>query len=326
MQLLAIEKDLIRKPLNRDTVILITGAHGVLGHAVRDYLVTEGFTRLLYPKRDEFDLLDPHQISTYFTQHKPQILIHLAATVFGLGGNLKNQMHNAIQNAQINNNLFSVLLKNPVERIFFAGTVASYPYPYKRIPLHEDDFFTGLPHGSEFGYASVKRHAHTYLHILQETMGIDYIYGIFTNLYGEYDRFNSENGHVIPSLIFKAHQAVLNNESFEVWGDGSASRDFMHARDAARAVLICLEHQLEERLINISSAQEVSIRQVAEMIAKEAGVKNVCFNANQPVGIASRIVNNQRLLQLGFQPTISIQSGLSSTYQWYVSNLENVRQ
>jgi GDP-L-fucose synthase len=319
-------KLLNRRPLDRNAPILITGAHGVLGNAVLEHFKSEGFKHLLHPKRNELDLLDNEKVNSYFAQHKPQIVIHLAATVFGLGGNLKNQMRAVIENTQINNNLFAALLSNPVERIFFAGTVASYPYPYHRVPLNEEDFFIGLPHGGEFGYASAKRHAYSYLHILHESFGTDFVYGIFTNLYGENDRFDVLNGHVIPSLIVKAHQAALNDESFEVWGDGSASRDFMHAKDAARAVLICLENHQNERLINISNAQDITIRQITEIIAQAAGVKKIHFDKTKPVGIASRVVNNQRLRGLGFQPSISIQEGLTKTYKWYMSHLENVRQ
>lgn len=316
----------MNKKLDRDIPLLITGAGGVLGTALTSYLTESGFQKILAPKRDEMDLLDSLSVNSYFEKHQPRVVIHLAATVFGLGGNLKHQMRSIMENTLINNNVFAALLAYPASRVFFAGTVASYPVPYRQVPLMEEDFFDGLPHGGEFGYAMAKRHAYAYLKILSEEVGTDFTYGIFTNLYGENDRFDENNGHVIPSLIVKAHEALMHHQVLNVWGDGSAKRDFLHAYDAARAVLLCLEGDSQNSLINISSAEGTSIRRVAEVLTEIAGIKGVYFDDEKPVGIPSRIVNNQRLLNLGFSPSISINEGLVRSYQWYVSNLENIRK
>lgn len=312
--------------IDRNVRLLITGAGGVLGKAVIAHLQDEGFTQLLTPNKLELDLLDPISTQAYFRDNQPKAIIHLAATVFGLAGNLKFQMRSALENTAINNNLFTQLQHFPIERLFFAGTVASYPFPYKGMPLVESMFFDGLPHYGEFGYAMAKRHAYTYLRLLTEELGVHCTYGIFTNLYGPHDRFDVEHGHVIPSLIVKAYESVTTNQPFNVWGDGLAERDFLHAKDAARAVLFCLDHNKDNSLVNISSGQGVSIRHIAETIASAAGISDVCFEPEKPVGIPVRVVDNSELVSLGFVPSISIEEGLSSTFEWYVSNIESIRK
>lgn len=303
--------------LDRDAPILITGSSGMLGSAVVAYLRQTGFTRLLTPTRQEMNLLDYKSTQAYLSKYQPHSIIHLASIVFGLGGNLDHQMFSLLKNTTINNNIFTWLQEHPVERFFFAGTVASYSYPYFSLPLKEENFFDGLPHYGEFGYAMAKRHAYSYLKILSQETIMKFTYGIFTNLYGKNDNFDIKNGHVIPSLIAKAYSAAKSNTSLEVWGDGSAVRDFLHVEDAAQAILICLDQNDENRLINISSGYGISIRNIAEIIASAAQVQELHFSAAKPTGILKRIVSNNQLTMLGFNQLIPIEEGLRNTYEWY---------
>ncbi len=306
---------------------LVTGSGGVLGRAVVDQLNQCGFGDVLSPSRRELDLLDPNATEAFLAANSPDVVVHLAATVFGLGGNMKNQQRAVIENSAINHHLFSAVAKYPVEKFFFAGTVASYPYPYREMPLKEEQFFNGLPHSGEFGYAMAKRHAYSYLRILGQETGMRCTYGIFTNLYGNHDRFDVEGGHVIPSLIAKAHDAASRGVPLDVWGDGSAERDFLHADDAASAIMLCLNNDDEaERLINISSGEAVSVRHITECIASEAGVTDIRFNSDKPVGIQKRVVDNTQLKSLGFVPKVTIEDGLSRTYRWFTENQVNIRQ
>lgn len=309
-----------------DSVILITGSGGGLGNAVIKNLQKKGFKNLLAPSRNSLDLLNQDAVFDYFSEKRPQIVIHLASIVFGLLGNMENQMRSLIENTQINSNLFSAIDNFPVKNIFFAGTVAAYPYPYKQIPLQESDFFHGLPHSGEFGYAMSKRHAYAYLKLLAETKNIRYTYGIFTNLYGEYDRFDENNGHVIPSLVMKAYRSSHFKESFSVWGDGRAERDFLHFNDAAEAIFLCITKEKAESLINISSNVAISIRSVAELIAQEANISDITFLSDKPVGIPSRVVENSRLKSIGFSQTVSIEQGIKNLYNWYSRNITEVRK
>lgn len=305
--------------------ILVTGAQGGLGKALVGILKYEGFQFLLIPSKDELNLLNLESLEKYFLAHKPDVVIHLASVVFGLQGNLDNQFRSLSENTRLNDNLFTVISKYSLKNFFFAGTVASYSYPYHEQTLREYSFLSGTPHQGEFGYAMSKRHAYAYLEILRDKIGLDYTYGIFTNLYGENDRFNLIDGHVVPSLIAKSYIAYANTESLNVWGNGEAVRDFLHFRDAAKAILICLKQQGGNGLINISSGCGVKISEVAKIIASAANIKEVLFQKDKPVGIPSRVVDNSAIVSLGFSQEIEINDGLYQLYDWYAKNIDRIR-
>jgi GDP-L-fucose synthase len=305
--------------------ILITGAGGLVGSALVRALRRLEVPGMLTPSRAELDLLDASATAQYFSVHRPAAVVHLAAVVYGLGGNLRDQIGILTQNTLINSNVFSAMVRHPVRKCFFAGTVASYPFPYKSETLQEAEFFNGLPHAGEFGYAAAKRHAYSYLHLMAKDMGLSFAYGIFTNLYGENDRFNVQDGHVIPSLIAKAHTAAQSHSYLEVWGDGSAERDFLHADDAARAVLACLAGGEKELLLNISSGVGVSMRALAECVAGAAGLPGIAYTPAKPTGIPRRVVDNSRMRRLGVEPTIRLEDGIGAVYRWYATNAASAR-
>jgi len=311
--------------LDKNSTILVTGSGGVLGSAILSELNRSGFHNILSPDRSELNLLDANSTRSYIRKYKPKSIIHLASLVYGLGGNLKYQLQSVIANTAINNNLFSAISEVETEHFFFAGTVASYPFPYSAIPIVEESFFNGLPHDGEFGYAMAKRHAYTYLKIMSKKNGIRFVYGIFTNLYGPRDKFDVENGHVIPSLIAKGYDAGTKKESLTVWGDGSAIRDFLYASDAASAAVLCMKNPSND-IINISSGCGVPISAIAELICSYYGVDKINYLTDRPVGIPSRIVDNSRLKKLGFSVSISIEEGIRQTCDWYEKNINGIRQ
>lgn len=312
--------------ITQNSKVLVTGAGGGLGKVVLSTLRSHGYSMILAPSRCDLNLLDAESVSRYIGLHQPNAVLHLAALVFGLQGNLDNQMRSLLENSQINENIFSALDIHPVDYFFFASTVAAYAYPYKRIPLVEEDFFGGLPHDGEFGYAMSKRHAYAYLKILKDTKGTNFTYGIFTNLYGENDRFNDNAGHVIPSLITKANRALLEKKPLLVWGDGTAERDFLHFDDAAQAILRCMEIGTTPELVNISSGRSTSIRMLTELVCKTAGVADIEFQIDKPVGIQSRVVDNTLLRNLGFSQSIGLDFGIQRLYRWYSENISGVRR
>jgi len=312
--------------ITQNSKILVTGAGGGLGKALLFLLRKQGYSTILAPSRHDLNLLDAESVGHYIGVHRPNAVVHLAAVVFGLQGNLDNQMRSLVENSQINANLFAALESHPADYCFFAGTVAAYAYPYKRIPLIEDNFFGGLPHGGEFGYAMAKRHAYAYLKVLKDTKGTNFTYGIFTNLYGENDRFNDNSGHVIPSLIKRTNGAHIDKKPFLVWGDGKAERDFLHFDDAANAILCCMKIGNTPELVNISSGSSTSIRMLSELICKSAGITNIEFQIDKPVGIQSRVVDNTVLRSLGFNQSINLDFGIQRLHRWYSENILGVRE
>ena len=313
--------------MNKNSKILLTGSGGVLGKAILSELEVQGYINVLAPNRNELDLLQVSDVMDYVAVHQPEVVIHLASLVYGLAGNMNNQMQSLYNNTAINNNLFFALSNNSnVKQVFFAGTVAAYPYPFKSLPLVETEFtFEKSPHFGEYGYAMSKRHALSYLKLLSDLNNVRYVYGVFTNLYGEDDRFDTHGGHVIPSLVAKAFVARDSGKPLEVWGDGSAVRDFMYSQDAARAVIHCLSVSKEDQIINISTSKGVSIAEVANEIAKCVGVSRVVFQSDKPTGIVNRVVNNERLVSLGFESQIDMHEGIARVCEWYEKNQEKVR-
>jgi len=250
--------------MNFDDKILITGATGLLGAAIVSKLKSQGYVNLLIPTHKELDLLEINMAESWFNKHKPSYVFHLASLVYGLKGNLENQLKSIHQNTQINLNILNACANYSIKKIFFAGTVASYPFPYPSLPLEEKFFLDGEPHAGEYGYATAKRHALSYLKILKETKNIDYCYGIFTNMYGINDRYDIDGGHVIPALIKKALNAIqTDKKSLTVWGNKNTTRDFLNSKDAAHAAILCM--QSFTGTINIASGESISIEIIDEI-------------------------------------------------------------
>ena len=306
--------------MSREKVrVLVTGASGLLGSAVKELLHYSNKYELLCPTREEMDCLDFNSVDAYFKKTEPNIIIHLAATVYGLKGNLDNQMLALINNTKIDNNIFHAISLNRdfISKIFYAGTVAAYNYPYQRLPLKEEFLLDGNPHFGEYGYAMAKRHALAYLNILKRNHGVDFIYGVMTNLYGPNDRFNTENGHVIPSLLLKAHGANESRSPLIVWGRKETTRDFLYSLDAAKIIINLLESSYSG-IINIASGKESTMEDLVKEIVKLfPEIPTFSFDSEKPVGIPKRSVDVSKLEQLGFLSGIhSLKDGLKETVDW----------
>ena len=307
-----------------DAPVLVTGGNGMLGKALLRELKVQGFTRLLAPGRQELDLLDRTATENYLKHHRPALVFHLASIVFGLLGNMRHQVQAIGDNTRLNLNLLGAASAAGVRRLFFAGTVAIYPFPYRGLPLKESMVWEGKPHYGEYGYASAKRHALAQLEILAREEGMEYTYGLLTNLYGPEDRYDDQNGHVIPSLITKMHRAVTLGEPLTVWGNGAAKRDFLHAADAARAILLATRETVG--CLNLASGDTVTIRQLVETLCHVAGHQGQpVWQTDKPVGIPERSVCTEGLRSLGFRPLHNLEKGLKDTWDWYAAHHREAR-
>lgn len=305
--------------LGEKDVILVTGAHGLLGRAVRKQLEEKGCRQVLSPSRAELDYTDAAATRAYFLRERPAYVFHLASVVFGLLGNMMHQVEALATSTLLNHNVIMNSAEVGVRKLFFAGSVASYPFPYRKMPLTEEMFWNGDPHQGEYGYAHAKRHALAYLQLLKAHSGMDFFYGILTNLYGPEDRFDDKHGHVIPSLIKKMHRAKHRGESFRVWGDGSATRDFMYVVDAAAAVVHGMENL--SGLANISSGETLSIRKIVEALSRAAEYSGeTVWETERPVGIPERSVSADLIRAAGFRCDFSIDEGMRETWNWFEAN------
>lgn len=305
--------------------ILITGASGLLGSAIVSELENLGFSNLLVPTHKELDLLEPEAVDSWFEKNQPDYVYHLASLVYGLKGNLDNQHKSIHQNTQINLNILGACTNHAVKKVFFAGTVASYPFPYPSLPLEEKFFLDGEPHAGEYGYAISKRHALSYLKILKETKNMDYCYGIITNMYGINDKYDVDGGHVVPALIKKALDAIQTDEkSLMVWGNKDTTRDFLNSKDAAHAAILCMESFTGA--INIASGDSISIETIVKTIDEFFEHKlSITWDHDAPIGVPQRSVNIDKLKSIGFSKQVSLRAGIFEAIDWAQNSKNTLR-
>jgi GDP-L-fucose synthase len=301
----------------------VTGGAGLLGSAICELLKKSG-DNFVAPRSQELNYLDRDAVLAFVQAERPTHMIHLATKVYGLKGNMNNQFLSLSYNTRINENVFSAMQGSTVRKIFFAGTVASYPFPYETLPLTESLLFSGVPHQGEYGYATSKLHAKHYLNILKSHNGIDFVYGLITNLYGPGDKFDVENGHVVPALIVKAYNASKSDQPLSIWGKPDTVRDFMYSKDAARAILASLERF--SGTINIASGSPTPMRDVSDRICKIAQLKHeAVWESDKPVGIPRREIDVSSLMSLDFKSEFDLEAGLGATYEWFCANKSTAR-
>jgi len=272
--------------------IWVTGANGSLGKSLVESLETASFGPILAPTRDELDLANLSAVESFVAKNRPTHVFHLAAQVFGISGHRQNPEASLLTNTLIDNSVFAALFKTPPTWIYYSSTVAAYGYPYLTLPLKESDFLEGKPHDSEFGYAVSKRFALNYLELLNRQHKTTFAYGLSTNLFGSGDRFLEGRGHVVISLLEKAGIAKLENKPLEVWGTGSATRDFLSTTDAANIMISLMD--IDVGVVNIASGVEISISEIAEYIVDAFGLPGFKFvGINE--GITKRVCSVSKL-------------------------------
>jgi GDP-L-fucose synthase len=305
--------------MSEENIYWITGGGGLLGTALKEVL-TEANLAFVAPTSAELDLRDSAAVRDFVDEARPSTLIHLASKVYGIQGNMEMQLEVLSYNTQINDIVFTAISNSAVRKIFFAGTVACYAFPYVDLPLREEMLLSGEPHAGEYGYAASKIHALRYLNVLKRNFGIEYIWGALTNLYGPRDNFRDDSGHVVPSLIRRARSSKVDGIPLQVWGKPCTTRDFLFARDAARAIL-CLV-KASSGVYNISSGIETSLEDLASNIATLYELSEpIVWRSDKPVGIPKRHVDNSKLLATGWKAETSLREGLSQTVGWYQASL-----
>lgn len=312
--------------MKKEDKIIITGAGGVLGYGILNALRDNGFENIFHPTRIEMDALNSDSVNRYFEKVKPDYVFHLASLVFGLKGNLDNQFKSLCNNTLINQNVLESCKYFGVKKVFFAGTVASYAFPYKSMPLKEDDFLDGPPHDGEYGYAMAKRHALSYLEVLKKYHSIDFCYALFTNIFGPNDRFDTVNGHVIPSLIKKAYDASQTEaKKLNVWGNANTTRDFIFNLNAGRYALHAMEKY--SGIINIASGHESSMGDIVNAINECFDNKlHVDWDSTAPVGISKRSVDVEKLKEIGVNFSYDLENEISQTIDWFNKNITEIRK
>lgn len=309
--------------MKKSDTILVTGAYGLAGSAVIEYLESRGFADVVGVGRSNCDLRDFAATARLFEQVRPAYVFHAAALVYGLIGNMKNQGKSFLENTLINTAVIDAAKQVGVKKVVAMGTNAIYAWPPKVMPIPESAIFDGRPHGSESAYAHAKRGMLAMLEAYKDSYGLDWVYLVSGNLYGPRDKFNPETGHVLPTLIWKFYQASISDKPVELWGDGSPQRDFLYSKDLARIVSTAMASDMHGE-INIGSGTTWSIKQVAEKLSVISGVPldRVKYDTNMPNGRMCCTLDLSRIKAFGFEPAYTLEAGLQETWDWYKENIK----
>ena len=301
--------------------ILITGAHGFLGkHVVKAFGNTH---TLLTPTRHRLNLLDTQELMYYMNDYRPEIVIHLAAQCGGIGINRDKPGEFLYNNLMMTTNLIESCRWNCcVEKFVGVGTVCSYP-KFTPVPFKEEDLYNGYPEETNAPYGLAKRMQLEMLRAYRTQYGLNGICLIPTNMIGEHDNFKDESSHVVPALLKKFHSAKLHNHpSVTLWGDGSATREFLYAGDCAEAIVKATELYNEPDPVNIGTGVEITIKDLAEKVRQVVGFNgNIIWDTSKPNGQPRRCLDVSRAKEaFGFEAKANFNQVLHNMYSWAQEN------
>jgi len=303
--------------------ILLTGGSGFLGSRVLHYLTKSGHEEknIFIPRSVDYDLTKNYDTKLLFQEANPDIVIHLAAVVGGIGANRKYPGEYFYDNMMMGMNVIEHSRRNNVEKFVQVGTVCSYP-KYCRVPFLEDDIWEGFPEETNAPYGVAKKALGVMLNAYYNQYDFKSIVLLPCNLYGPNDNFDEKSSHVIPALIKKFVDAVDNNlKEVSCWGDGSATREFLHVDDAARAVVLAIDKCSDADHVNLGSSKEIRIRELAEMIKEICDFKGeIVWDSSMPNGQPRRLLDTTKAKNiLGWEPNVKFHDGLVDTINWWIN-------
>jgi GDP-L-fucose synthase len=299
--------------------VCITGGAGFLGSYVVEKLATRGAGEIFIPHIEDYDLVKKEYILKLLEDAKPDIVIHLAANVGGIGANRAHPAEFFYDNLMMGVQLIHESWKAGVEKFVAIGTVCAYP-KFTPVPFREEDLWEGYPEETNAPYGLAKKMMLVQSQAYRQQYGFNSIFLIPVNLYGPRDNFNLETSHVIPALIRKCIEAKERGEKeVEVWGDGSPTREFLYVEDAAEGILLAAEHYQRSDPVNLGSGQEVSIKHLTELISSITGFDGDLFwDTTKPNGQPRRALDTSKAEKLfGFKAKMPLQEGLQKTVDWY---------
>lgn len=299
--------------------ILITGGGGLVGSSLAYCLKNSQIADdiLILKNRAQCDLSNSEAVNELFNSYRPTHVYHLAAAVYGLGGNLSFPADIFLDNILINSNVVDACRRFGVKKIVAMGTAAMYSDGLDQ-PMHEDDSMLGLPHNSEMAYAFSKRAMLVHLQSCRKQFGLEYAFAIATNMYGPNDKFDTVNGHVVPSLLKKFLDAEEKSNHVKVWGDGSPTRDFLFSDDAADGLMLIMDKG--HGAYNLATGVSHKIYDLVSIISTHFPSVNFSWDISKPLGQMSRSYNCSRLNNLGFSAKYNLSSGILKTISWLREN------
>lgn len=304
--------------------ILLTGGSGMVGRNIQDYSYLYRDDDILAPSSKELNLLDYSALQAYLQKHNPEFIIHAAGVVGGIQANIDNPVKFLIDNAQMGQNIVLAAREVGIKNLINLGSSCMYPKQATN-PLVEDDILTGALEPTNEGYALAKIVTTKLCTYCSEESNrkLQYKTLIPCNLYGKYDKFDGVKSHMIPAAIYKLHMAKeVGSDSVEIWGDGTARREFMYAEDLANAIFYCIDHfQSMPDMMNLGLGHDFSINDYYGSIARVVGYKgHFDHDITKPVGMKQKLVSTEKLEAFGWKHRFSLEEGLQKTYEYYLEN------
>jgi GDP-L-fucose synthase len=302
-----------------DKRVLVTGGKGFLGSWVIEELEAKQPGSIYTFDVDEYDLTEQSEVRRLIQEQKPDVIIHLAAQVGGIGANREHPGLFFYTNAIMGVMLMEEARRAGVGKFTQVGTICAYP-KFTPVPFKEEDLWNGYPEETNAPYGIAKKALLVQAQAYRQEYGFDAIYLLPVNLYGPHDNFDPASSHVIPALIKKCIEAKERGDSFiEAWGDGSPTREFLYVKDAARGIVMATEGYNKPDPVNLGSAYEISIKDLTELIAKLSGFEGeIRWDPSQPNGQPRRKLDVSRAKkEFGFEAKTKFEDGLKETIDWY---------
>ena len=302
-----------------DTRIAVTGGGGFLGSHVLEELARAGCTNVVAVRSHDYDLTHEDRVQAMLADLRPQTILHLAAVVGGIGANRLHPGTFFFQNLMMGTLLMEHARRAGVTRMLNVGTICSYP-KFTPVPFREEDLWNGYPEETNAPYGLAKKMLLVQSLAYRQEFGFDSSNVMLVNLYGPRDNFDSGSSHVIPALIRKCLEAAERGDrEIEVWGSGQATREFLYVADAAQAIVLALDRLDDSDPVNLGSGREISIHDLALMIARLSGFTGrLRWDASKPDGQPRRCLDTSKAVErLGWRASTPFEAGLARTIEWY---------
>ena len=302
--------------------VLILGGSGLVGSSLDRVLgKSQKVQEVFASTRKDADLFSLEDTQSLINSFRPDVIVNSAAKVGGINANNTQRMEFIIQNLKINMNVFQACMDNPEVKIVNLGSSCIYPLNANN-PISEDSFLTGKLEPTNSPYAIAKIAGIEIGRSLNIQYGNDVINLMPTNLYGPNDNFSEKDSHVIPGLIKRMHKSKITNaESFKIWGTGEPLREFLFVDDLSKAVEFLIDKKVETDLLNVGSGNEITIKNLAEKIKKVIDYQGeLIFDTSMPDGNPRKLIDSQKINNLGWEPSIDLDEGLKITYSWFLEN------
>ena len=311
--------------LNKNSKIFVAGHNGLVGSAIVRKLEKQNFNNILKKTRQELDLLNNKAVENFFKKEKPEYVFLAAAKVGGILANKQYPAEFIMENLNIENNIIHNAYLNDIKKLLFLGSSCIYPRECPQ-PIKENYFLEGKLEPTNQPYAIAKIAGIIMCQSYNKQYGTNYISLMPTNLYGPNDNFNTENSHVLPSMIRKFYEAKQNRSPVKLWGTGKAMREFLHVDDLADACIFLMDKYNDAEIINIGTGKDITIKELAEKIQKIVGFEGkIEWDNSKPDGTPRKLLDVSKIQDLGWKHKITMSNGLNNTYKWFLKNYSNLK-